>query len=313
MSTAASPGAALPILGVVHGKPGFGVPSRACDCHVHVFGPSSRYPFAESRIYTPGDASPAELEAMLAAIGLERVVIVQPSPYGTDNTCTLDGLARFGERSRAVAVIGAATTDAELRRMHDLGVRGVRLNLETAGQRDPAAIAPLLQRAARRVAPLGWHVQTYTNLGVLSALAGMIRALPVTLVVDHFGSARAASGVGQQGFDVLLSLVGEGRAYVKLSAAHRISEHADCADAAPLARALIAANPERVLWGSDWPHCAARRQPGWTRESIEPFDPIDDGPALGRLAGWVRSEAQLRLILVDNPARLYGFQEPATP
>jgi len=299
-------GAAAPttILGITHTAPRFDVPEGACDCHVHVFGPAARYSLDPGRAYTPGDASVEELLALHDALGIARVVIVHPSPYGTDNRCTVDASRRLGARARAVAVIDARTSAAELEDMHRAGVRGVRVNLETGGLHDPGAARALLEEAAARVAPLGWHVQTYTNLDVIAALHGVLMALPVTLVVDHFGRARAAAGTGQRGLPELLSLMRAGRAYVKISAAHRVSDVPDYPDAAPLARAFFEASPDRVIWGSDWPHPGgARRDPA----AIEPFNPVDDGAALNRLADWFPDPAARRRILVENPARLYGF------
>lgn len=300
------PTAAETTLGVRHTPPDFAVPPGACDCHVHVFGLSGCFPFAAGRLYTPGPASVTDLLAVQRALRLERAVIVQPTPYGTDNACTLDALRRLGPRARGVAVIGAATPDA-LRRMHEAGVRGIRVNLETHGETDPSAARDRLRAAASRAAPLGWHVQTYTNLAMLAALRDDIRALPTTLVIDHFGRASAAKGVRQPGFDALLSLLDSRKAYVKLSAAYRISSDPDHADAAEIARALIDAGPDRVLWGSDWPHPWAR--PGAVRDPnvVEPFRPEDDGLALNRLARWTKGPDELRRILVDNPASLYGF------
>lgn len=292
------------VMGVAHSPVAFEVPAGACDCHVHVFGPAARYPLDPARAYTPGDASVEELLALHDALGLGRVVIVHPSPYGADNRCTLDAARRLGDRARAVAVIDEGTGEAALRAMHADGVRGVRVNLETAGEHDPAAARALLERAAARVAPLGWHVQVYTNLGVIAALHDALLALPVPLVVDHFGRARAAEGPGQEGFGALLSLLRAGRATVKISAPHRISDQPGAADAGPLARALFEANPDGVVWGTDWPHPGgARRDPA----AIEPFNPVDDGAALNRLADWFPDPAARRRILVENPARLYGF------
>ena len=295
------------IHGVRHSSPAFAVPAGACDCHVHVFGPADRFPYAAGRTYTPGDASIADLLALQRGLGMERVVIVQASPHGTDNACTLDALRRIGPCARGVAVIDASTSDAQLADMHAAGVRGVRVNLESAGQHDPAAAQRMLTDAAARAAPLGWHVQTYTSLAVIVSLHDAILALPTTLVIDHFGRVPVAPGPGGSGVDVLLSLVKSGKVYVKLSAPHRISQAPDCADAAPLARALIAANPERMVWGSDWPHPGGT--PGVTRrpDMIEAFAPVDDGRALNRLGEWVANAATLEKILVHNPARLYDF------
>ncbi|CAO3436434.1 amidohydrolase family protein [Azospirillum doebereinerae] len=305
----ASPPTEGGVLGVHHSRPGFAVPAGACDCHTHVFGPPDRYPWAGERDYTPGAAGVADLLALQRRLGLERVVIVHPSPYGTDNRRTLDALAELGPaRSRGVAVIDPAIDDADLRRLHDAGVRGARVVLESGGRHDPAVAGPMLLETARRVAPFGWHLQTYTRLPVILALQEMLESLPVPLVIDHFGRADAAAGVSQPGFEALLSLVRGGKAYVKLSAPHRVSTQPDLGDVAPIARALIAANPERTLWGSDWPHTGGgggRAQR--SRDAIEPFTPIDDGAVLHRLAQWAGNDAVLRRILVDNPARLYGF------
>ena len=294
------------ILGTAHTAPGFALPPGACDCHVHVFGPPQRFPFHPGRKYTPGPASIEDLQALHRVLHIDRVVVVHPSPYGADNACTLDALVRMGPRARGVAVVDAATTDAALAAMHAAGMRGARVNLETEGARDPALARAAIREAAARCAPRGWHVQVYTHLAVIDALHDTLMALPVPLVIDHFGRPEAARGVSQAGFPALLSLVGAGRAYVKLSAPYRISALPGYADAAPIARALIAANPERMLWGSDWPHPGGQSGPR-RPEVIEPFRPEDDGAALARLASWVDDAAQLHCILVENPARLYGF------
>ena len=296
------------VLGVRQSALAFAPPTGACDTHVHVFGPAGAFPYAADRRYTPGDATVEDLLALQSLLRLDRVVLAQPSPYGTDNRRLIAALSELGSRARGVAVIDPATPAAELAAMHAAGVRGARLNLETAGQHDPVAALDILRTVARRVAPLRWHVQTYTSLAVITALQDAILDLPVPLVIDHFGKALAACGTGQAGFAALLSLVGSGRVYVKLSAPCRISDHPDYGDAADIARALIAANPDRMLWGTDWPHTAARRDPSRAAHEIEPFQPEDDGRALNRLHDWVGGDADLlRRILAENPARLYGF------
>jgi predicted TIM-barrel fold metal-dependent hydrolase/predicted NBD/HSP70 family sugar kinase len=285
----------------------FAVPADACDCHVHVFGAAAEFSFAAGRGYTPPPASAAELAALLEKLRLSRVVVVQPSVYGSDNSCTLDGMRRLGERARGVAVIDAATSDAALDEMRRAGVRGVRVNLETAGETDPDAARRNLAAAVARVAALGWHVQVYTRLSVIARLSEEVARLPVPIVFDHFGGAQAKDGIDQPGFAELLALVAAGHAYVKLSAAYRSSAKAPAYDdMAPFARALIAANPDRLLWGSDWPHPHAAR-PGKALEEIAPFYDIDDGLALNQLPAWTSNAAVRRKILVGNPARLYGF------
>jgi predicted TIM-barrel fold metal-dependent hydrolase len=296
------------IHGVTHAPLSFEVPSNACDCHVHVFGPDERFPFWPGRTYTPGRASISELADLHCGLGIERVVIVHPSPYGADNAITLDALRALGARARGVAVIDESVTDAMLAGMHEAGVRGVRVNLESAGETDPAVSRRLLEWAARRVAPLGWHVQTFARLSVIAALQDAIMALPVTLVIDHFGRPDASLGADQPGLEKIYALLESGKVYVKISGAYRISQAPDFADAAPIARAMIAANPDAIVWGSDWPHPGGGKgRAARDLTAIEPFQKIDDGAALNRLAGWCANRAELEKILVANPARLYGF------
>ena len=291
------------VLGVAHNAPSFAVPKGACDCHTHIFGPDAKFPLSPKRLYTPGPASIEDLTALHKALHIDRVVIVHPSPYGADNAVTVDAVRKLGARARGVAVIDDKTTDAELDDMHKAGIRGVRVNIESFGEIESAEAGKLFQRAAERVAKLGWHVQTYTNLGILAPLTDIIMKLPTPLVVDHFGRPKAAQGIAQPGFAEFLALLRSGKVYVKISAPYRISQLPGYPDAAPIARAMIAANPDRVVWGTDWPHPgAAKRDPA----VIEPFRPEDDGAALNRLASWA-SAAELQKILVDNPARLYQF------
>jgi predicted TIM-barrel fold metal-dependent hydrolase len=263
------------------------LPPGACDCHVHVFGPAARFPFAPERTYTPADASIEELLALQKRLGLVRAVIVQPSPYGTDNAVTLDALQKLGNRARGVAVIDK---DTSLEGMHEAGIRGVRVNLQTAGVQDPIVAHRLLHEAAARVAPLGWHVQTFARISMLKYM----RALPVPLVLDHFGLPR-----NQDDCEYLVGLLRIPNVYVKLSGAHRLPF-----DPGPLARALLAANPERCLWGSDWPHPFTG---ACNFQDVRPFDDIDDAAALKRLHEWAGHDALFRKILVDNPRRLYDF------
>jgi predicted TIM-barrel fold metal-dependent hydrolase len=286
------------------------MPAYGCDCHVHVFGPFDRFPLAADRAYTPGPASVQDLTALLTRLGLRRVVIVQASPQGADNACLVDAMQRLNAggviQARGVAVIDDHTTDEQLQDLHRAGVRGVRVNLESAGQHDPDFARTAMQAAAHRVAPLGWHVQTYTTLGVIASIADTLAHLPVPVVIDHFGRAQAAAGVAQAGFDRLLELVASGQAWVKLSAAQRISDEPDCQDARAIAHALVQAHPGRTLWGTDWPHPGA--WPGRPRspDFIEAFHPVNDRRALQRMSEWL-TPAQWLATLQDNPARLYDF------
>jgi predicted TIM-barrel fold metal-dependent hydrolase len=287
----------------------FQVPMGACDCHVHVFGDPARYPFAPNRTYTPPPATTPELRRLLDALRLDRVVVVQPSVYGTDNRCTVDAIRELGERARGVAVIGGDTPDASLDDMARAGIRGIRLNLAQAGVSDPAAARQRFRDAGARARGMKWHIQINTSLKVIDALRSELLAAPVPLVIDHFGGAVASAGTGQPGFDTLVALVKSGKAYVKISgAADLASTNApEYADVLPLARALVAANPERILWGTNWPHPDSKTVPGRRNTDIAPPMQTDDGRVLNLLAVWVPDAAVRRMILVDNPARLYGF------
>ena len=286
----------------------FEVPPGACDCHVHVFGDPKKYPFVASRTYTPEVASADELRQMLSALRLERVVIVQPSVYGTDNTCTLDGMRALGDRARGVAVIDDKTTDVQLDAMGKAGIRGIRLNLATAGISDPSAARQRFDNAVARVRNRGWHIQFNTQLSVIEALSPQFLASPVPLVIDHFGGATSARGLEQPGFGALVNLVTSGKAYVKISgSADSVSTQPDLADVAPLARALVAANPQRILWGTNWPHPGSTLVAGRKPTDLALNVQTDDGKVLNLLPVWVPDAATRRLILSDNPARLYGW------
>jgi predicted TIM-barrel fold metal-dependent hydrolase len=240
------------------------------------------------------------------ALKMERVVVVQPSVYGTDNTCTWDAVRSLGERARGIAVIDETTPESMMDLMQRRGITGVRLNLETSGQTDPEAARARLRATIARVKPRGWHVQLYTRLSVIEAIGDEIRGSDVPIVVDHFGGAQASGGVAQPGFQTLVGLVQSGKAYVKISGAYRCSSNGpDYDDVAPLARALVAANPQRIVWGTDWPHPdSSRARPAM---EVSPRLPIDDVRLLNRLAVWVPDAATRKLILVENPRRLYGF------
>jgi predicted TIM-barrel fold metal-dependent hydrolase len=286
----------------------FDVPAGACDTHTHVFGDPQRFPFAAARAYTPEPASVAEMRALHSALHTDRVVVVHPSVYGTDNSCTLDGMKQLGSIARGIAVIDEKTPESALDEMDRAGVRGIRVNLETTGQSDPAVARQRFQEAVDRIKLHGkWHIQVYTRLSVIEGIKEQVMAAPMPVVFDHFGGAQAALGVGQPGFDTLLNLVRTGKAYVKISAPYRSStKPPDYADVAPLAKALIGANPQRILWGSDWPHPASPVVHRPVTE-ITPLWQVDDGRIFNQLPLWAPDAALRKTILVTNPAKLYGF------
>src|SRR5215471_2821848 len=268
----------------------FEVPEGACDCHVHVFGDAGRFPFAASRTYTPESASAGELLAMHRALRIGRAVIVQPSVYGTDNSCTLDAMKQYGTGARGIAVLPDASPSSTLNNMERAGIRGVRINLGTAGDTNLADARHRFKSAIEQIQGRKWHVQVYAALPVIAGLSDLILASPVPVVFDHFGGAKAALGLQQPGFDKLLEFVRSGKGYVKISGAYRASDKLpDHPDVAPLARALIEANHDRILWGSDWPH----PDTGIGRKSsdVSPLLRIDNGHLLNLLATWAPDAA----------------------
>jgi predicted TIM-barrel fold metal-dependent hydrolase len=286
----------------------FDVPAGACDCHTHIHGAPAKFPFFEGRVYTPELASPEEMSALHKALQIERVVIVTPSVYGTDNSATLFGMKARGTTARGVAVIDEKTPESDLDAMNQAGIRGIRLNLATGGVSVPAVGRPRFQAAVERVKNRNWHIQLFTSLAMISAIKDLVAASPVPVVFDHFGGALGELGTDQPGFADLLELVRTSKAYVKISGAYRASKLApDYADAAPLARALIAANSDRIVWGTDWPHPNSVTPPGNKPTDVTPLFQIDDGRLFNQLQAWAPDAAIRKKILVDNPARLYGF------
>ena len=286
----------------------FDVPAQACDCHTHIHGDVEKFPFFAGRVYTPEPASPEELAALHKALHVQRVVIVAPSVYGTDNSSTLFGMKARGATARGVAVIDDKTTEAQLDAMQADGFRGSRINLATGGVSDPNVGRARFTAAVERMKARGWHVQLYTTLPMISAIKELVLASPVPAVFDHFGGLEASLGLEQPGFSDLIALVKSGKAYVKISGAYRSSNLApDYQDMVPYARALIAANPDRIVWGTDWPHPDSSRVEGRKPTDIAPLYQIDDGRLLNQLPVWAPDAEVRKKILVDNPARLYGF------
>jgi predicted TIM-barrel fold metal-dependent hydrolase len=286
----------------------FEVPAGACDCHTHIHGDPEKFPFFAGRVYTPEVALPEEMAALHKALHIQRVVIVTPSVYGTDNSATLYGMKARGADARGVAVIDDKTPESELDAMGKAGVQGVRINLATAGVSDPSIARQRFEATAERVQRRNWHVQIFTNLPMISAIKDLVATSPVPVVFDHFGGAKAELGPQQPGFGDLVELVRSGKAYVKISGAYRSSKLApDYADVVPLAKALIGANPDRVVWGTDWPHPSGFTPPGHKPTDVTPLFDIDDGRLLNQLPVWAPDPTIRKKILVDNPARLYAF------
>ena len=280
----------------------FDVPAGACDCHTHIHGDPAKYPWFPGRTYTPEMALPEEMTALHKALHIQRVVIVTPSVYGTDNSATILGMQARGKDARGVAVIDDKTTDAELDRLAKLGFKGIRLNLSTAGVNDPNVARQRFLAAAERVKSRNWHVQLNTTLPVIAAMKDALAASPVPIVFDHYGNANEALGVQQPGFSDLADLVKSGKAYVKISVA--AGPRQNYAYFTPLAQMLIAANVDRCVWGTNWPH---PNSVNGSTEKVTPLWQVDDGLVLNLLPVWAPDAVTRKKILVDNPARLYEF------
>jgi len=280
-------------------RPVVATPPKACDTHCHVFGPASQFPYAADRSYTPPDAPLSKYLAMLDTLGFERGALVQGSAHGRDNAAMLDALERHPDRLRGVAVADRDTAAVDFGTWDALGVRGLRFNhFFRDGQLHYRGGVPL--EDAKILSPilrdLGWHLQLWIDVKDLPDTIPVLKEIDLPVVIDHMGRTNAQAGVNAPGFQALLRLLGEGGCWVKLSGAHRVSKQApDYPDARALHTALVKENPEQLVWGSDWPHPRME----------------DEMPNAGHLLDlfneWTEDDAIRRRILVDNPARLYGF------
>ncbi len=299
-------GASKPVVPV-----NFDVPSGTCDCLTHIFGDPSRYPMAPERPYTPELASLSELRAVHQALRVDRVVLVQTTVYGTDNSCMLDSLSQLGERARGIAVIDHDLSQSALDDFHAAGVRGIRTNLETVGIFDPDVARRRFISAVEQLRDRkGWHIQIFTRLSVIEALHDLVDQSPVPVCFDHFAGTPAQGGMAENGFASVCDLLRSNKIYVKVSAPELVSkQRPDYPDVLPLAKALIATNRNRILWASHWPHPDSGRE-GVRRPAtdVTPLRQIDDGYVFNLMPLWAPDPDDLHAILVENPARLYGFE-----
>ncbi|GAB3685973.1 amidohydrolase family protein [Saccharopolyspora tripterygii] len=284
--------------------PAFTAPDGAVDAHCHVFGPAEQFPFAPERKYTPVDAAQEQLFALRDHLGLSRNVIVQATCHGTDNSALLDALHASGGRARGVASVSADVTEDELERLHEAGVRGVRFNFVKRLVDDVPTEA--LTTIAAKIAPLGWHVVLYFEAPDLPDLEEFFLSLPVPLVIDHMGRPDVTADPGGPEFTAFLDFVGRSGAWVKVSCPERLTRTGPAAldgqrhayrDVVPFARAVVAEFPDRVLWGTDWPH------PNLTDHMP------DDGLLLDHVPQIAVTAEQQQALLVDNPMRLYWPEE----
>lgn len=278
-------------------KPSFVAPPRACDAHCHVFGPAAKFPFAEGRSYTPPDSGFEAMQVLQKTLGIERAVIVQATCHGTDNAAALDAIARSDGRYRGVAIVDDSFSDDDFKRLDEGGMRGIRFSF--ARHIGNAPDFTKVRRITERVAKLGWHVVIYMEASDIVEHADVLADLPLPVVIDHMGRVKTKDGTGQEAFQLLLGLLrAQDDFWVKICGAERISSGGPpYEDAVPFARACIEAAPDRVLWGTDWPH-----------PNIEGYMP-NDGDLMSLLALHAPDEAVRNRILVDNPVRLYGFPD----
>lgn len=273
------------------------MPAHACDTHAHVLGPAARYDYSPARIYTPPDCLMPDYRHMLDTLGVDRAVLVQPSVYGTDNAAMLDAMKTDPRRLRGVAVVDPAIGESELKAMHVAGVRGVRVNIVDVKNRKAGTLPmDMLRPLAQRIAPMGWHMEFLMHADEFPDLDRTFADFPVPIVLGHLGYMKTSLGIEAPGFQALLRLMQAGKAWVKLTGPYRISgQPMPHADTIPYARALVQANIERVIWGTDWPHVM--------HKGATP----NDGEMCDLLLDWVPDAAQRERVLVSNPARLYGF------
>lgn len=267
---------------------------NACDCHIHVY--DDRYPAAAGAKLFPANASIDQYRNVQAATGTTRAVLVTPSTYGTDNRSMLDGLRIMGDNARAVAVIDGTENDAELEALNTAGVRGIRLNLSLGVVGSINNVVSL----AEKISKFNWHIQVLMSPDLLAQHATVFQDLPVPVVFDHFARISPAQTFVHPAHELVLKLLQERKAWVKLSGGYIVSEARTTSDPAldRLARSFIDAADDRVIWGSDWPHATAQA-------GVQPMP--DDRTQMQCLMHWARDEATLRRILVTNPETLYGF------
>lgn len=274
-------------------RPRFEMPAGATDTHSHVIGVPPEYPFVPERSYTPPEAPLSAYMAMHRALGIERAVIVTPSVHGTDNRITVEAIAGYGTNARGIAVVNPDISDERLMELHYGGIRGIRLNVLFGGGVGLHAFEAL----APRIRSMGWHIQLLIDVSQdMAAMAPMIRASGIPVVVDHMGHMPVERGLDDPGFKAFLALVRDGLCWAKLSGNYRIStRRPHFEDAIPFAQALIEACPQHMVWGTDWPHVA--------QTEVMP----DTTVLLNALDDYAPDAEMKRLILVDNPATLYGF------
>ena len=273
-------------------RPALVTPPGACDCHIHVFGPRDRFSLAADLAYTPAETPVEEYLAIRRRLGVERTVVIQPSAYGSDNSCTLEAITRLQPNARGIAVIDPAVSDVELERLHEAGIRGLRFSSVTKNALRP----DLLETMARRIRPFGWHIQFRSTHLDLPDLESRLRRLPVDVCLDHLGNIPPEEPITHPAWQAMFRLLDKGHCWVKLSAPYQLSRMPGpgYTDFASQISILVKTAPHRLVWGTNWPHPLVATKP-------------DEMDLLDSLGEWIPEESVRRAVLVENPAALYGF------
>ena len=276
---------------------------NGCDTHVHVIGPREKFPMVQNRHYTPGLASVQDLQGHLSRQGLGRAVIVQPSVYGTDNSCLLAAIAAMGQQARGIAVLDPQVSQSEILELNAQGIRGIRLNLESSGNQSIDELKQALMHWAPKLEGLGWHIQVYAPFNVTAACAICIQELPIPVVLDHF-ALWPANQIASQETSIVLDLLAEGHVYIKLSASYRLPAF-EKAKLEELAHQLLHVRSDRLLWASDWPH--TNREPGVDALRVSQYRQVSNDHLKHEQSEWFINHGHAQGVLIDNPSQLYGF------
>lgn len=287
--------------------PALKVPAQSCDCHTHVFGPHAHFPLAGRRHFTPLEVLLDDLHWAMRRLGFHRTVLVQPSVYGTDNRLLMESLASAPLPARGVAVVGPGISDDELKKMHDAGVRGVRLNVPALSARAFDSLLKSFSHAFGKLHGMGWHIDAYANATHFPVLLHAMATLPVPVVINHLGGPPGPNETVETRIDAFRKLLATGKCWVKLSAPYRLGAFAKDSALRQLIRSLLQARPDRLLWGSDWPHTPRHDNTPVTDDTPSPFQPVDTGRLLDEVGNFLTEAGVVGTVLRDNPRALLNW------
>ncbi|MCG8543616.1 MAG: amidohydrolase family protein [Alphaproteobacteria bacterium] len=287
--------------------PALNVPAQSCDCHTHVFGPHAHFPLAGHRHFTPLEVLLDDLHWAMRRLGFHRAVLVQPSVYGTDNRLLMESLAAAALPARGVAVVGPDISHDELRKMHDAGMRGIRLNVPTLSAQAFDRLLTSFAQVFAKVRELGWHVDIYANASHFPVLLRALATLSVPVVINHLGGPPGRNETVETRVDAFYRLLATGKCWIKLSAPYRLGAFAEDSTLRQLIGSLLQARPDRLLWGSDWPHTPRHDNTPVTDDSPSPFQPVDTGRLLDEVGNFLTEAGAVGTVLRDNPRALLNW------